>query len=736
MAVGAMLALLAGTSACSPSLKRGARSAAGATAPLHPVAVSEANFAPSLYRLLLSVKPTPKREDLLVGVVRRQFARSAQRFAAGHPRAGLAALTGALYLVRAGEFRPEMLQGAGSPLGAGAAEVARVGNAGRSLALYDMLMTLLPNGAERRTVQAHLAAIAHWQTLNESGGPMQRAGAAEREAVDRSLFDPTQRALDQARDKTIAWLKKALAYDSAELPIRTMQDRDEAIEAYRAIRAGGATLVALYLRHGDPGGALTAIDKADLTRVIPPGIRDRLERAAQDNDPNAWADLYHLYASAVRTEQPDTGLDAHLAAAGAWGAALGLYRSGPSSLKRAMPLALLLTHYGMAEAAPIVLSDALGSAPRPNDLSAALALALRAVVSESDIDQHAAAQRTYRAAAPLIALAESRRLRGKVHPSPARMRYVMGALDAQAGDLARALPLLKTAVRDAPSLDALTLVAAIERQQKNDAGALKVLARVVELARAEHAPAEEAQALLSTFSIHRDLKQNDKARQALAAALTAALQARRLARTSAKQSRAERMLARILENYGDTRGARRATQRAYEAARSDPNELTATVLDAARRALTHRDLKEGRDAVQRALDANLSNEDLVYAALWLRLLEHQLHVSGDGLAEQAFDSVENASPWVTKLRSWARGKLTNRQLVAAARSRSQNTEATFYTALSDAASGKQQAALPKLEQVAQSPVIDLIEVGIARDLLAEHQKPVLSLRLPHNVKVP
>jgi hypothetical protein len=735
--VGALLALLAGASACAPAVNRGARSAANAAAsPVHPVAVSDAEFGSDLYRVLLSGKPSPKRTDLLVGVVRRQFARAADRFAAGHPKAGLAALTGALYLMRAGEFRPEMLAGASAALSDGAAEVARVGNEGRSLALYDMLITLLPSGAESQGVRAHLAAIAHWEALTQSSGPMQQAGAAEREAVDRSLFDPTHRALDQARDKTLAWLKNALDYDSAELPIRTMSDRDEAIEAYRAIRAGGATLVALYLRHGDAQGALDAIDKADLTRVIPPGLRDRLERAAQDDDPNAWADLYHLFAGAEQTEQPDTGLDAGLAAAGAWGAAVGLYRSGPSSLASAMPLAVQLLRYGMAEAAPIVLSDALGSAPRPAEVSAAMTLVLRAVISENAIDQNAAAERTYRAAAPIMALAESRRLRGEVNPSPARLRYVMGALDAQAGELTGALPLLRAAVRDEPSMSALNLIAAIERQQNDDADALKSLARVSAIARAAHLPVAEADALLSAFSIHRELKQDDEARQALSKALARALEARKLARTAAEQSRAERELARVLENYGDERGARRATLRAYEAARSDRNELTATVLDAARRALTHRDLQEGRDAVQRALDANLGDEDLVYAALWLRLLERQLHVSGDGLAEQAFDSVEDASGWPAKLKSWARGKLTNQELLAAARGRSQDTEAAFYTAMSDEVSGKQQAALPKLEQVAQSPAIDLIEVSIARDLLAEHQSPALSLRLPHDVKVP
>jgi hypothetical protein len=198
------------------------------------------------------------------------------------------------------------------------------------------------------------------------------------------------------------------------------------------------------------------------------------------------------------------------------------------------------------------------------------------------------------------------------------------------------------------------------------------------------------------------------------------------------RARAERLLAQILEHYGDARGARRATERAYDASRTNPAQLKATILDAASRALTQGDLAGARDAVRRAIDASLPDEDLVYPALWLQLLEKKLHVASDGTAEEAFGSIDESSGWPARLRTWARGKLTDQDLVAAARDRAQQTEAMFYIAM---AMGNAIESAPKLKQVAESPV-DLMEVSIARDLLAQQGGQSVNVQLPPDVALP
>jgi len=240
---------------------------------------------------------------------------------------------------------------------------------------------------------------------------------------------------------------------------------------------------------------------------------------------------------------------------------------------------------------------------------------------------------------------------------------------------------------------------------------------------------------LAAFEIHRDAGAANAATSALRSALESALKARRLARNTPGQARAERLLARVLDHYGDRRGAQRATERAYDAAGADLNQLSATVLDASRRALTRGDLSAARDAVRRALEVGLPDEDLVYVALWLRLLEKRLGLAGDGTVEEALDAVESRFGWPGKLRAWGRGQLDDASLLRAARNRVERTEALFYTAMIKNGKQGDGTYLSGLKAVARSETIELVEVTIARDLLAE-QRAGLQLELPDNVTLP
>jgi len=180
----------------------------------------------------------------------------------------------------------------------------------------------------------------------------------------------------------------------------------------------------------------------------------------------------------------------------------------------------------------------------------------------------------------------------------------MGALETEIGELTRARVYLEGAVRDAPTVEALMLLAGIDRQRGADASALDELGRVMALARHSGEDLAVVEAQVATFEIQRARGELARAQETLRHALDQALGARRLAAAGAGLARAERLLARILECYGDHAGARRASERAYEAARSDPRETTATVLDAARRALSARDVRDAREAVRRGWKPN------------------------------------------------------------------------------------------------------------------------------------
>jgi hypothetical protein len=563
---------------------------------------------------------------------------------------------------------------------------------------------------------------------------MQAAGAELRSATQRSLFEARKSTLDAASERALQWLKRAVESNATDAPMTSNADRDEAFEAYRAQRGGGYTLIALYLRHGNARGALDAEDRAGLGRIIAPELRDRLERAGEENDADAWADLCHFFDSAAHAADAEGLLDHTLMEAATWGTAVQLFRAEPNSMRGSAPLATQLVNYGMAEVAPLVLGPAVSKEASAENLSFALGIVGKALVAEDALDQLPSARRTFYNAEPLLTLAENKANLGKVNPSSARLRYVMGALETRHGELSRALPLVQSAARAEPSLESLMTLSAIERQRDQSA-ALFTLGQAVELAKAANDPLAETDALNMKFEVYRDHGDAEHAAKMLDAALSRAVDAQRTARSGGPAlARSERLLARILEHYGDPLAARRATERAYEASSSDPGQLTATVLDAARRALTHADLRAARRAAQRAVAANLASADLVYVALWLQLVEKKLNVASDGTVEEAYAGVDENSGWPARLRAWARGKLSDQELANAARSASEKTEAIFYAAMLRLQNGGDSSK--ELERVAQSPAIDLVEVTIARDLLAMRIKPAPDYKLPASVKLP
>ena len=719
-----------GCAAHSPQAKSAQTNANASPVPV----IDDEAFAQAAYRVLVRGDASAERTGQLVGVVRRQLQRAKARFDAGQREAGLKALTGAFYLMRSNEFQDAALDGAEGALGAGAAEVARLGQEGYAFTLYGMLRDKLPKGPERDEVQAHLEAMARFSQATQGAGPMQAAGADLRSATQRSLFEARKSTLDAASDRALQWLKRAVESNATDAPMNSNADRDEAFEAYRAQRGGGYTLIALYLRHGDAKGVLEAEDRAGLGRIIAPELRDRLERAAEDNDADAWADLCHFFDSAAHAADAEGLLDHTLMEAATWGAAVQLFRAEPNSMRGSAPLAAQLVNYGMAEVAPLVLGPAVSKEASAENLSFALGIVGKALVAEDALDQLPSARRTFSNAEPLLALSENKANLGKVSPSSARLRYVMGALETRHGELSRALPLVQSAARAEPSLESLMTLSAIERQRDQGA-ALFTLGQAVELAKAANDPLAETDALNMKFEVYRDHGDAEHAAKMLDAALSRAVDAQRTARSGGPAlARSERLLARILEHYDDPLAARRATERAYEASSSDPKQLTATVLDAARRALTHADLRAARRAAQRAVAANLASEDLVYVALWLQLVEKKLNVPSDGTVEEAYAGVDENSGWPARLRAWARGKLTDQELASAARSASEKTEATFYAAMLKLQTGGDSSK--DLERVAQSPAIDLVEVTIARDLLAMRNKPAPDYKLPAGVKLP
>jgi hypothetical protein len=178
----------------------------------------------------------------------------------------------------------------------------------------------------------------------------------------------------------------------------------------------------------------------------------------------------------------------------------------------------------------------------------------------------------------------------------------------------------------------------------------------------------------------------------------------------------------------------KALERALEAAPRDKRQAAATIGQIVGRAFVKNDLAGARDGLARGLSAELPREDIVYYAIWVRLLERQLKANGESTADKVLADASGDPRWIGRVAAFGAGKLQARDLVAAAQTPTQKTEALFYTAMDRRLAGDAKGADDFLKQVVSSPGLDLMEVALARELLsgarAQIGGPVPEVGLP------
>lgn len=701
------------------------------------IEVSDDAFPASLYRVLRDGGTSPERQGILAGVVRRQLVHASKRFALGADARGTDSTLGALYLLRVGEGRGDMIDAAAADALKGAmTKFGPRGDEGRALVLLTMRAAALPKGSpERAEVEQHLASLERWVLETRHGGPAQLLGADEKAKVSRALLDPSEGAVSDAAASIAAWLDQAAKYESIFRTTGERPDRDEGPETFRALRTAAPTLAALHLRYGDAKGAVKSIERYGARRYLSPLLYDRLRKAATADSAHDWQALASVLARALGPidEEDDNSIetDADVAEASLWGATLEAYRRDPTHFPTSALLATQLVRLGMSEAAPIVLSNSLPGKIPPQAASAAMELLLSALEADSDANDIDACRRTFQAAAPLLATAEALHLQGQVEPAPSRARFFMASIEMRAGNLPAARPLLEAASKAEPSVRLFTMLSAIERQADNKAAALSYIDKALAAPDAKYALLDMADAFMLAFEIHRDAGDNERAKVALGSALGIVMGVRKAATEMPARLRSEALLAHVLRGFGDGDGATRAMERAMQIAGEDRLALSATVLDAIGQAFVSKNLAAARAALRRGIDSEIREEDLVYGGLCVQFLEREQKAASDGTAEQALRRATSRGAWTGKLAAWANGRITEADLTNAASSAAQRTEAAFYTAVARRAAGD-PAADTKLRDVAKSTVIDLLEVQLARELLA----PRIRAELPRNVSIP
>lgn len=683
--------------------------------------LTDEQFDAELSELLVHGAPTAKRLNTLVAVVRRQLQRAGEFFDQGYERAGLRAVEGALLLVRVGELRQEMFTGAEKTLLQAAAVVSRRGDEGRATALYSLAdAQLSPTDPKAKQVASHLDAIHQWQKATQNPATAIGSGDLSLAAMKRVLMQPTPKYLEAARKATELWVQNAIKEQSKDERPRNYAEQDERIAAGRALFSGAMSLAAIYLRSGDAAGAVVALDSDPIAAVSAADLVTRLNQAA-DGNPDAWAELFGFYASSASENR---ALDPDIARGAAFGAAVQLYRTEPKELRSTIPIATFLVEQEMATVAPLVLRASIEANPEPRALSWALRLVHRALAAAESTAHIETARRIYHNAAPLLKLASTPEMLGRVRPSSVELTSYVGGMESRAGYLREAQQHLQEAAAINPTRDVLRLLAAIQRQRGDFAGALNSVRSMAALAQNEGDIGVVARAYLAEYEILRDMHETKAATAALGQALKSALKARASAHLSGDLAFAEATLAEVLEHYGKLDAANRASDRAEDAARNDMAQLAMTLQDAARRALTTRDLSSGRETLRRAIDARLDDGTLVYVALWTQLLEKLMKKPGDGSVADALSMVEESDSWVGSLREWGRHRLTAAELLARAETPVQKVEAEFYVTARKFVTAPTPQTVAELKKISKSEAIELVEVRIARDLVSpERDQP-------------
>lgn len=685
--------------------------------------VKDEEFPERAAAALKSTARDPKTKLLLAGIVQYQLERADKLFSSGHVAQAEDVVTGALLLLRHDDELLSATRGRGSALLFAATVAARSGDAGRARALYELAQEVTTDDKVLGDIREHLKAITSWNASTAGATALEQAGQGARQALARSVVDPRAERYLDARSQIIDWMQAALRHSSAEVDPSSSEERELALESYRAVRTGAPAMIALNLRQGTPASAISALEDADLERALPPGVRALLSSASEQNDPDAWLELFRQLEG-LRTEGPsETQLPRYLADGASLWAAIGLYRASEGGVDNAMPLSMILVEFGMPEVASVILADNCSAETTDEALAWSISLVLRGLLELSSSDQLLAARRSFAEAGPLFQLAQRDGYRG---PSPARAYMLMAALETRYGHVPRALPLLESSVSMEQSAGVYLRLAQLQFQQKETKAALSSVKRAVDLAQNSGDLLLESEAEEVQFRFLRSMGELADAEQALERALSRVLVLRNMDVSLQRAAPVERQLASILGYYGRETDVRSAYDRALEASGSDLLELEVTLTDMARAALTLGDVRLARLATQSAIDFGLPAENLIYIALWQQLLESRSSTTRDGLSREVLSRAEKARGWLGTLRKFGLGEIPQEQLSAAASGIPERAEADFYQALS----GPQGDSA--LNEIAASPAVDLIEVRIAQDLVAE--APVFEL--PEDVVLP
>ena len=658
----------------------------------------------------------------MASVVRAQLLEASSLFRRGYPAEGLRAVVGALLLIpenaafsSKSALYPAATQGLGSDLLQAAHVAARAGNEGWAVALYRLAANDKKLSQEQALeLESHLQAIEHWQTAKRSAGNVELAGDRAIYAAELAILSPSAENVASAGEAILTWI--AAAKTMMALGRDAMQaSRDEGTSSFLAARSGAITLAGLGLRSSDPKSALTFLEDERINGWVPPALVDELEGAREPgaNSAAAWAALFSEYRRLQVNQGEGLIASNGVAAGAAFGASLALFRQQENSLRAVVPLTAILVEHQMFDAVPYMVKHALGDKPDARDIDIALSTLFTALRSAAAVEGLETARRLMAHSESTFALAETFHAESKSR-SPSIFFELMGSLELASAEPRMALPWFEKARESRPSPETLRRLASVYQFVGEQSKAVEVTRELKDGLGGGASETAKAEALLLLSDAQFIADQKQDAQQSAVEALKLAKRASEASDTPAGRAMSFRALANAFERFGSVHEARRATLLALEFSLANPNQIVGTVLDGCRRAFSEGDVDLARALVREAIEQRLPGNELVYAAIWLRLTERASGHDTDGTVEAAMHASRDAERWPSVLLEWATGKMTDEELSKTAVGPVQKTEVQFYLAASSSDAELKKAGLTA---VADSPALELVEVKLAKALL-------------------
>jgi tetratricopeptide (TPR) repeat protein len=646
-------------------------------------------------------------------------------------------LQGVAATARAGEFEWPVFAEAEPAYVSVATALAQRGDTGRAEALYNVLKRVPKHSARARE---HLDAIGKWAKHVEgaSSESIDRAQGTARVAWRRRMFDPSVAASEAAKAAVRTSLREAIAHRDRFRETRVLPSKELGIATQQALTFAPLWLLALHTADGAPFDVLDDLQKIEGRDLLVTSLATIAEATrAGSASADAWLALYRAFGRLASPDSEDADSvapeDRDLYAFARFRAIQEAYRIAPTQPQIALSLARDAQEFGLADATPFILRDAIGADSPAQALSFAASLNMRALSGEAE-HSHARARRMFEAITPLLSIVDKRGAQARIEPSASTMRTWMADIELRDGYIDAARALLQAAIASSPDPRALLTLARIEWRDRKRAAAIE------HFKQAANAPAfvtdtvSKAEALYLAAEVSADDGDSAGAKALYAASVRIVVAARRAGEPQVL-SRAERLLAKLLARFGDQKGAGRAHVRAFEAAGRMRSEVEATAADVVGTALLRGDVDAARDGLNRALSADVEPAEAVYYALWVRLIERQRNLPASPAVDRVLRGAADEPGWASHIARLGLGKTTSAALIAAAKTPVERAEALFYRGVDTQIAGDASGARAFFEQVVRGEGINLNEWLLAREWLLS-ERALGSGGLPADVTLP